>query len=114
MVRKSLCSPTPDIRGVKQCEELANVEAEWAIAMRPRKLWKLKTYPRKNKAVIAVERLKSSIRAKLEHPFRVIKYQFGFVRAGAVQEATQERQPTGDVVYAGEAVSSGPDDTGME
>ena len=27
--------------------------------------------------------------------------------------AAQERQPTGDVVYAGESVSRGPDDTGM-
>lgn len=39
------------------------------------------THPRKNKAVIAFERLKSSIRAKVEHPFRIIKRQFGFVKA---------------------------------
>ncbi|WP_421297050.1 hypothetical protein, partial [Aeromonas veronii] len=48
----------------------------------------------------------------------MISYQ-GLVRTflwlceGAVQGAAQERQPTGDVVYAGESVSRGPDDTGM-
>lgn len=31
--------------------------------------------------MIAFERLKSSIRAKVEHPFRIIKRQFGFVKA---------------------------------
>lgn len=49
--------------------------------MRPGRLKELKKHPRKNKAVIAFERLKSSIRAKVEHPFRVIKRQFGFVKA---------------------------------
>ncbi|GAA0440586.1 hypothetical protein GCM10009412_14850 [Aeromonas salmonicida subsp. achromogenes] len=29
----------------------------------------------------AFEKLKSSIRAKVEHPFRLIKRQFGFVKA---------------------------------
>lgn len=49
--------------------------------MRPGRLNELKKHPRKNKAVIAFERLKSSIRAKVEHPFRLIKRQFGFVKA---------------------------------
>ncbi len=49
--------------------------------MRPGKLKELKKHPRKNKAVIAFEKLKSSIRAKVEHPFRLIKRQFGFVKA---------------------------------
>ncbi|MFQ2270238.1 IS5 family transposase [Aeromonas enteropelogenes] len=68
-------------QGAEQREELANVEAEWAIVMRPGKLRELKKHPRKNKAVIAVERLKSSIRAKVEPPFRILKRQFGFVKA---------------------------------
>ncbi len=45
------------------------------------KLKELKKHPRKNKAVIAFERLKSSVRAKVEHPFRLIKRKFGFVKA---------------------------------
>nr|WP_231554864.1 IS5 family transposase [Aeromonas allosaccharophila] len=68
-------------QGAENREELADVEAEWAIVMRPGKLRELKKHPRKNKAVIAVEKLKSSIRAKMEHPFQIIKCQFGFVKA---------------------------------
>ena len=60
---------------------MADVKAEWVIAMRPGKLKELKKHPRKNKAVIAFERLKFSVRVKLEHPFRLIKHQFGFVKA---------------------------------
>lgn len=68
-------------QGAENREELADVKAQWAIAMRPGRLKELKKHPRKNKAVIAFERLKSSIRAKVEHPFRLIKRQFGFVKA---------------------------------
>ncbi|MCK2084253.1 IS5 family transposase [Aeromonas sp. 3925] len=68
-------------QGAENREELADVEAEWAIAMRPGKLRELKKHPRKNKAVIAVEKLKSSVRAKMEYPFQIIKCQFGFVKA---------------------------------
>jgi IS5 family transposase len=59
------------------------VKAEWAIAMRPGKLEEIKGLKKRlhqNKAVIAFEKLKSSIRAKVDHPFRLIKYQFGFVK----------------------------------
>lgn len=68
-------------QGAENREELADVKAQWVIAMRPGRLKELKKHPRKNKAVIAFERLKSSIRAKVEHPFRIIKRQFGFVKA---------------------------------
>ena len=68
-------------QGAENREELADVKAQWAIAMRPGRLKELKKHPRKNKAVIAFERLKSSIRAKVELPFRIIKRQFGFVKA---------------------------------
>ncbi|MBW3760699.1 IS5 family transposase [Aeromonas jandaei] len=68
-------------QGAENREELADVKVQWAIAMRPGRLKELKKHPRKNKAVIAFERLKSSIRAKVEHPFRIIKRQFGFVKA---------------------------------
>lgn len=68
-------------QGAENREELADVNVEWAIAMRPGKLKDLKKHPRKNKVVIAFEKLKSSIRAKVEHPFRLIKCQFGFVKA---------------------------------
>ena len=41
----------------------------------------LKKHPRKNKTAINIEYLKASIRAKVEHPFRIIKCQFGFLKA---------------------------------
>jgi IS5 family transposase len=40
-----------------------------------------RSYPRKNKTAINIEYMKASIRAKVEHPFRIIKRQFGFVKA---------------------------------
>jgi len=52
------------------------VKAKWAIAMHL-----AQKHPRENKAVIAFEKLKSSILTKVEYPFRVIKRQFGFMKA---------------------------------
>ncbi len=37
-------------------------------------------WTRANALIDEVERIKASIRAKVEHPFRVIKRQFGFVK----------------------------------
>ena len=56
-------------QGAEKRDELADVKAEWAIAMRPGKLKELKKHPRKNKAAIVFEKLKSSIRAKVEREF---------------------------------------------
>jgi len=53
----------------------------WYVAMRPGKRNKL---DKANSPVDAlmdkVEKLKASIRAKVEHPFRVVKRQFGYVK----------------------------------
>ena len=53
----------------------------WYVAMRP---GKRKELDKANSPVDAlmdkVEKLKASIRAKVEHPFRVIKRQFGYVK----------------------------------
>ncbi|CAM6980951.1 Mobile element protein [Escherichia coli] len=54
---------------------------DWLIAERPGKVKTLKQHPRKNKTAINIEYMKASIRAKVEHPFRIIKRQFGFVKA---------------------------------
>jgi len=51
------------------------------IAERPGEVRMPKKHPRKNKTVINIEYLKTSIRAKVEHPFRNIKCQFGFIKA---------------------------------
>lgn len=58
----------------------AKANVQWHVAMRPglRKLLD-KTDP-KDALTEQVERIKASIRAKVEHPFRVIKRQFGHVK----------------------------------
>jgi len=68
-------------RGAEKREELKSVKADWHIAERPGKIRALKKHPRKNKVPIQTEYLKASVRAKVEHPFRIIKCQFGFVKA---------------------------------
>lgn len=68
-------------RGAEMREGLKDAEVEWLIAERPGKVRALKKHPRKNKAAIKIEYLKASIRAKVEHPFRIIKCQFGFIKA---------------------------------
>ncbi|MFM2274494.1 MAG: hypothetical protein RL211_366, partial [Pseudomonadota bacterium] len=52
---------------------------DWHVAMRPAKRKAQKHMPW---AAVAeqVEKLKASVRAKVEHPFRVIKCQFGFTK----------------------------------
>lgn len=68
-------------QGAEKRDELSDVSADWLIAKRPGKVNALKQHPRKNKLAIRYEYLKASIRAKVEHPFRIVKCQFGFVKA---------------------------------
>ncbi len=48
----------------------------------------LKKHPLKNEAIIQFERLKASLRAKVEHPFRIIKCHW--FRENAVQRAAEK------------------------
>lgn len=68
-------------RGAEKRNELKHHQVDWHIAEQPGKLRALKKHPRINKVRIHTEYLKASIRAKVEHPFRIIKCQFGFVKA---------------------------------
>ena len=68
-------------RGAENREELEAVGADWHIAEIPSKVKELKKHPRINKIPLKTEYLKASIRAKVEHPFRIIKCQFGFTKA---------------------------------
>ncbi|MDX2424031.1 MAG: transposase, partial [Amphritea sp.] len=68
-------------RGAQKREELRDIKADWLIAEMPSKVRFLKKHPRINKQPIRTEYLKASIRAKVEHPFRIIKRQFGFRKA---------------------------------
>ena len=55
-------------------------DVTWHVAMRPRKRAALDKSKALGAMINEVERIKASIRAKVEHPFRVIKRQFGFVK----------------------------------
>ena len=59
----------------------AKKEVTWHVAMRPGKREEL---DKDNKPIDALidllEKIKAGIRAKVEHPFRVIKRQFGYVK----------------------------------
>ncbi len=52
----------------------------WHVAMRPGKRRKLDPSNPRDAIVNEIERLKASVRAKVEHPYRVIKRQFGFTK----------------------------------
>jgi IS5 family transposase len=56
----------------------ARGKAHWHVAMKAgeRKRWK--KVPRIGRLIEYAEKLKASVRAKVEHPFRVIKLQFGY------------------------------------
>ncbi len=50
---------------------------EWHIAMRPGVRQRWKKQPRIGKLLDYVERVKAAVRAKVEHPFHIIKNRFG-------------------------------------
>jgi IS5 family transposase len=52
----------------------------WHVAMRPGKRRVLDRSRGSHQLIERLEKIKASIRAKVEHPFRVIKCQFGFVK----------------------------------
>ncbi len=52
-------------------------QATWHVAMRPGERRRWKKLPRIGRLLDYAERVKASVRAKVEHPFRVVKLQFG-------------------------------------
>jgi len=58
----------------------AKDDVQWHVAMRPGKRKLLDKTDPVDALTEQVERIKASIRAKVEHPFRVIKRQFGHVK----------------------------------
>ena len=68
--------------GYQSAHKRANAPpgVNWHVAMRPGKRRALDKGKRLDALVDEVERIKASIRAKVEHPFRVIKRQIGFVK----------------------------------
>ena len=58
----------------------AKAGARWNIAMRPGKRRQLDKTKRVEQLIDQLERIKASIRAKVEHPFGVIKRRFGHIK----------------------------------
>jgi IS5 family transposase len=54
---------------------------QWHVAMRPSKRRKLDRSKRLDRIYDEIERLKAGVREKVEHPFRVLKCQFGYLKA---------------------------------
>ncbi|MEC5410028.1 IS5 family transposase [Paraburkholderia sp. MPAMCS5] len=61
----------------KRCEADA---IRWHVAMRPAKRRKLDLNDSLDAIYDQIERLKAGIRAKVEHPFRILKRQFGYTK----------------------------------
>ncbi len=77
--------------GAVKRDELKAVDAVFLIAAKPSTI-KAMTNQRKQKQSRRLERLKASVRAQVEHPFRVIKRQFGYAKVryrGITKNAAQ-------------------------
>jgi len=67
-------------QGVAKREETQHIEANWHVAMRPGKRKTLDLGHPMEAVLDKLEQVKARIRAKVEHPFRVIKRQFGHMK----------------------------------
>ena len=67
-------------RGIDKREEAKDLDVTWHIAMPPSKRRALNPTNKRERLLEKAEKLKASVRAKVEHPFRVIKQQFGYAK----------------------------------
>jgi IS5 family transposase len=67
-------------RALAKREETQDIKAIWHVAMRPGKRKALDKSSPMGAIMDKLEKTMASIRAKVEHPFRVIKRQFGHVK----------------------------------
>ncbi len=67
-------------QGVAKREEAQALDVKWHVAMRPGKRKALDNNRASNRFMDELETIKARVRAKVEHPFRVIKQQFGFTK----------------------------------
>jgi IS5 family transposase len=67
-------------RGITKRQEIQTQHpgVDWQVAMMPSKRRALKKSKTVDALIDKLEKIKASIRAKVEHPFRVIKCQFGY------------------------------------
>ncbi|KVD73146.1 hypothetical protein WI88_28475 [Burkholderia ubonensis] len=67
-------------QGVEKREETQDIKVQWHIAMRPSKCRALNKDTALGELLEQCEKLKASICAKVEHPFRAIERQFGHAK----------------------------------
>ena len=67
-------------QGVDKREDTQDIAARWHVAMRPGLRRLLDRSDPKAAVTDQIEHVKARIRAKVEHPFRVIKRQFGDIK----------------------------------
>ena len=67
-------------QGVAKREEVKDIKVSWHVAMRPGKRRALDKTTAMGVIGDTLEHVKARIRAKVEHPFRVIKRQFGHTK----------------------------------
>lgn len=79
-------------QGIDKREEVQKLKVRWHVALRPGKRRALDKNTALGKLVDELERVKARIRARAEHPFRVIKRQFGHlkVRYRGLMKNTQQ------------------------
>nr|WP_232458791.1 IS5 family transposase [Burkholderia ubonensis] len=79
-------------QGVDKREDTQDIKVQWHIAMRPSKRRALNRDTALGELLEQCEKLKARIRAKVEHPVRVIKRQFGHakVRYRGLMKNTQQ------------------------
>ncbi len=79
-------------QGVGKRKEAQDINVNWHVAMRPGNRKVLDKSTPMGAIMDQLERTKARIRAKVEHPFRVIKRQFGHVKVryrGLVKNTAQ-------------------------
>ncbi|EPM7261709.1 IS5 family transposase [Pseudomonas aeruginosa] len=67
-------------QGVDKREEFKDSKVRWEVALRPGKRRTLDPERELHQLLEKAEKLKASIRAKVEHPFRLVKQQFGYAK----------------------------------
>lgn len=67
-------------QGVDKREEFKDSPVRWEVAMRPGKRRALEPERDLHQLLEKAEKLKASIRAKVEHSFRIVKQQFGYAK----------------------------------
>ena len=84
-----------DIRGLHKREEMAGRDVECRIAMRRGQRRRLRRQDSEEQLLHWVEKAKAHIRAKVEHPFRVLKQQFRLPENQAARHGQEPLQNDG-------------------